>query len=232
MGVPRAVAPTTARNSLAQPFVDWCEAHGVALHYIQPGKPDQNAYIERFNRSYRTEVLDAYLFESIAEVRALTDTWLRATTASGPTTASAGCRRSRFCRGRFRRDSLPSDCYLTGELTVPRCCGGLPCSTGSTPEDVRASGPARSRCQVQHVSTLRTAIAVEEPGVSLTSFRVVEGRRLLGCSTWVQIRVRRKERQAKLIAGGKRAELVQLRGLKEHRNRPLVVVSLPVGRRF
>jgi putative transposase len=37
----------------AQPFVDWCAEHGVATHYIQPGKPDQNAYIERFNRSYR-----------------------------------------------------------------------------------------------------------------------------------------------------------------------------------
>jgi putative transposase len=41
----------------AQPFVDWCAEHAVAMHYIQPEKPDQNAYIERFNRSYRTEVL-------------------------------------------------------------------------------------------------------------------------------------------------------------------------------
>ncbi len=60
----------------AEAFVDWCEKRRIALHYIQPGKPDQNAFIERFNRSYRTEVLDASVFESLAEVRAVTDRWL------------------------------------------------------------------------------------------------------------------------------------------------------------
>jgi putative transposase len=49
----------------------------VAIHYIQPGKPDQNAFIERFNRSYRTEVLNAHVFDSTTELQALTDTWLR-----------------------------------------------------------------------------------------------------------------------------------------------------------
>jgi putative transposase len=50
----------------------------VAIHYISPGKPDQNAYIERFNRSYRTEVFNAHLFESVAELlQALSSTWLQ-----------------------------------------------------------------------------------------------------------------------------------------------------------
>lgn len=40
----------------------WAKANGVAIQYIQPGKPNQNAYIERFNRKFREEVLDQRLF--------------------------------------------------------------------------------------------------------------------------------------------------------------------------
>jgi transposase InsO family protein len=76
-GRPSAVRVDYGPEFTAQAFVDWCAEHGVATHYIQPGKPDQNAYIERFNRSYRTEVLNAHLFESITELRAVTDQWAR-----------------------------------------------------------------------------------------------------------------------------------------------------------
>lgn len=54
----------------------WADEHHVQLNFIQPGKPAQNGYIERFNRTYRTEVLDMYIFKTLGEVRALTDEWL------------------------------------------------------------------------------------------------------------------------------------------------------------
>ena len=54
----------------------WARLHAVELRFIQPWKPNQNAYIERFNRTYRDEVLDCYAFETRDEVRPMTADWL------------------------------------------------------------------------------------------------------------------------------------------------------------
>jgi putative transposase len=54
----------------------WARQHAVELRFIQPGKPNQNAYIERFNRTCRDEVLDCYVFETLDEVRRMTADWL------------------------------------------------------------------------------------------------------------------------------------------------------------
>ena len=55
---------------------EWCEAQGIVLHWIQPGKPTQNAYVERFNGSFRREVLDACLFTTLRQVRHLLTEWM------------------------------------------------------------------------------------------------------------------------------------------------------------
>lgn len=58
------------------PLAQWAEEHGVMLEFIKPGKPTQNAFIERFNRTYRTEMLDFYLFRILNEAREIIERWL------------------------------------------------------------------------------------------------------------------------------------------------------------
>jgi len=58
-------------------LADWAETHGVELEFIQPGKPTQNSFVERFNRTFREEVLDFYVFSRLNEVREITEDWLK-----------------------------------------------------------------------------------------------------------------------------------------------------------
>jgi putative transposase len=54
----------------------WAEKQRIRLLYIQPGKPQQNAYVERYNRTVRHEWLDQHLFESIEHARETATQWL------------------------------------------------------------------------------------------------------------------------------------------------------------
>jgi putative transposase len=62
---------------IAVAMADWAEEHGVTLEFINPGKPMQNGFIERFNRSYREAVLDMFVFQTLNEVREQTEKWLK-----------------------------------------------------------------------------------------------------------------------------------------------------------
>lgn len=75
-GPPKSIRMDNGPEMTSHAFVAWAQRQGIALNHIEPGQPNQNAYIERFNRTYRTEVLDAYLFNSIDNVKAITDQWL------------------------------------------------------------------------------------------------------------------------------------------------------------
>jgi putative transposase len=74
-GAPGSLRMGNGPEFLAATVPAWAEAHGIRLDFIQPGKPAQNAFIERFNQTNRAEVLDANLFSSLAEVRAITADW-------------------------------------------------------------------------------------------------------------------------------------------------------------
>lgn len=74
-GAPQRLRLDNGPEFISQALQNWAAHHGVALIHIQPGKPTQNAYIERFNRTFRTEVLDRYVFETLHDVRRMTDDW-------------------------------------------------------------------------------------------------------------------------------------------------------------
>jgi len=75
-GYPGQIRVDNGPEFISHHMVVWADQHAVRIEYIQPGKPAQNGYVERFNRTYREEVLDAYIFNSLEEARRITANWL------------------------------------------------------------------------------------------------------------------------------------------------------------
>lgn len=74
-GKPEQIRVDNGPEFLSKAFTGWCLKNGITIKYIQPGKPMQNGYIERLNRTFREDVLDAYQFESLEQLRILCDEW-------------------------------------------------------------------------------------------------------------------------------------------------------------
>ena len=72
---PRQIRLDNGPELISSALADWAEENGVELAFIPPGKPQKNGYVERFNGSFRREFLDAYLFESLTQVREMAWHW-------------------------------------------------------------------------------------------------------------------------------------------------------------
>jgi putative transposase len=76
-GQPQKLRMDNGPEFISIALAQWAEEHGVELEFIKPGKPTQNSYVERFNRTYRDEVLNMYVFKTLNEVREITRNWIR-----------------------------------------------------------------------------------------------------------------------------------------------------------
>ena len=75
IGVPKYIRCDNGPEFLSKTFTNWCEKNFIEIKYTQPGKPMQNGYIERFNRHYREDILDAYYFDDIYQLQELNNKW-------------------------------------------------------------------------------------------------------------------------------------------------------------
>ena len=76
-GYPKKLRLDNGPEFISTAMAEWASKHRVELEFIQPGKPTQNSYIERFNRTYRTEVLNMYVFRNLTEVKEITEAWIK-----------------------------------------------------------------------------------------------------------------------------------------------------------
>lgn len=76
-GYPSKIRMDNGPEFISTVIADWAEEHDIDLVFIQPGKPTQNSYVERFNRTYRNEILNMYVFKTLNEVKELTDNRVR-----------------------------------------------------------------------------------------------------------------------------------------------------------
>lgn len=76
-GYPANIRCDNGPEFISHKLEEWCNhtTRKISLQFIQPGKPMQNAFIERKNGSLRRELLNAYLFYSLTEVRAMSEEW-------------------------------------------------------------------------------------------------------------------------------------------------------------
>ena len=77
IGLPKTIRCDNGPEFISKTLGEWCKKKRVELRFIQPGKPMQNGFMERLNRFYREDVLDAFWFNDLHQIRTRTDIWMR-----------------------------------------------------------------------------------------------------------------------------------------------------------
>ena len=97
-GLPQAIRTDNGKEFCGRAMLTWAHARGVRLFLIQPGKPNQNAYIESFNGRLRDECLNEHWFVSLAHARAVIEAWRREYNEERPKKSLGGLTPSAYAR--------------------------------------------------------------------------------------------------------------------------------------
>ncbi|WP_449413058.1 integrase core domain-containing protein [Pandoraea soli] len=89
-GKPKVIRCDDGPEYLSAAIVTWTQKQGIRLKYVEPGMPQHNAYIERFNRTARYEWRSQFLWEDMEHVRQAAADWMRTYNHERPSRASGG----------------------------------------------------------------------------------------------------------------------------------------------
>lgn len=106
-GLPRVIVLDNGPEFRSRALDEWAHARGVALQFIDPGKPVQNAYIESFNGRLRNECLNQHWFLTLANARATIETYRRSYNEARPHGALAGRTPAEYAAGMERASLTP-----------------------------------------------------------------------------------------------------------------------------
>jgi len=97
-GLPQAIRTDNGKEFCGRVMLIWAHARGVRLFLIEPGKPNQNAYIESFNGRLRDECLNEHWFVSLAHAKAVIESWRREYNEERPKRSLGGLTPSAYAR--------------------------------------------------------------------------------------------------------------------------------------
>jgi transposase InsO family protein len=115
-GTPAVIRTDNGPEFVSKAMLNWAHRRGIALRLIEPGKPNQNAYVESFNGRLRDECLNEHWFVSLDHARAVIEAWRREYNEERPKKSLGGLTPAQYAKQLAARPStMPEDsrspCY-------------------------------------------------------------------------------------------------------------------------
>ena len=108
-GLPKVIRTDNGKEFCGKAMVTWAHDRGVQLRLIEPGKPNQNAYVESFNGRLRDECLNEHWFTSLLHARTVIETWRREYNEERPKKALGGLTPEAYAKTLAASDTLTAD---------------------------------------------------------------------------------------------------------------------------